>query len=190
MACTIMSIPSQRLSVQFENSSFDITLDSGATVSYIKYDIASWLKLKIYPNNQLALLADQKTRMSSIGEIDIVVYVNNIQLHLRALVMQNLQAECFGGTTFHVDNGIEPNIKDGMMLLHSKYLVKQSNPQCRMPSFPPPAEKYSTTTSANVTSFQDPNCREIRSSKLNAISLPNLKVIFPFRCQVVISQVT
>ena len=99
-----MSIPSQMLSVQYRDHSFNITLDSGATVSYVKLDVALRMQLQIQPNNQLALLADQKTRMASVGEIDIVVCVDNIQLRLPALVMQDLQAECFGGTTFHVDN--------------------------------------------------------------------------------------
>ena len=126
--------------MKFNNSSLNVTLDSGATVSYIKLEIATRLKLTIHPNNQLALLADQKTRMASLGEIDIVVHVNCIQLRLRALVMQDLQADCFGGTTFHVDNQIEAKIKEGVIKLHGKFIVKQSNPQIEMPVFPPPAE--------------------------------------------------
>ena len=83
-----MSIPSQMLSVQYRNHSFTTKLDSGAIVSYAKLEVALRLQLQIQPNNQLALLADQKTRMASVGEIDIVVCVDNIQLRLRALVMQ------------------------------------------------------------------------------------------------------
>ena len=127
--------------VQYNDMTFNITLDSGATVSYIKLDVATRLNLEIKPNNQLALLADQQTRMASLGEIDIVVCTDNIQMRLRALVMQQLQAECFGGTTFHVDNKIETNIKDGLMLIHGKFVLQQSNLQQYMPNFPPPAEE-------------------------------------------------
>ena len=177
--CKIESIPSQMIAVLYNGLNFSITLDSGATVSYVKLDVATRLNLNIKPNNQLALLADQQTRMASLGEIDIVVCVQNIQMRLRALVMQHLQAECFGGTTFHVDNKIETNIKDGVVLIHGKYIVQQSNFQENMPNFPPPAEKLSPpkkdlSSSQNLTT----NGTDL-PIKLNAISLPSSKIIFP-----------
>ena len=92
---------------QYLSTSYlDISLDSGATVSYLKHDVALNLGVQIFPNNQLALLADQRTRMASLGEVDFIVLIGDIQMRLRALVMKNLQADCFGGTTFHADNGI------------------------------------------------------------------------------------
>ena len=114
--------------VAYNNLPFYITLDSGATVSYVKLEVANRLNLDIHPNNQLALLADQKTRMASLGEIDITVNVQNIQMRLRALVMRDLQAECFGGTTFHVDNNVKADIKEGVMSVHGKFIINQSNP--------------------------------------------------------------
>ena len=101
------------LQVTFKNKILLITLDSGATVSYIKLSKAQELGLLILPNNQLALLADKTTRMASMGEVNFTVYLDNIPLQVRALVMKNLQADCFGGTTFHVDNDIEARIKFG-----------------------------------------------------------------------------
>ena len=94
----------------------EITLDSGATVSYIKLSKAVSLGLTILPNHQLALLADEKTRMASIGEVDFQVFLNSICMRVRALVMKNLQVECFGGTTFHVDNDIQARIKMALYL--------------------------------------------------------------------------
>ena len=119
----------------------DITLDSGATVSYLRLNKAIDLNLEILPNDQLALLADRKTRIASIGEVDFIVTISDIQMRLRALVMKDLQADCFGGTTFHVDNGVEAKIKEGTIIIHGKYTVYQSNPYVRMPLFPPPSEK-------------------------------------------------
>ena len=52
-------IPSQILLVKYKNHSLQITLDTGATVSYIRRSKAIELGLKILPNDQLALLADQ-----------------------------------------------------------------------------------------------------------------------------------
>ena len=124
MACRIISIPSQVFLVSYHSIPFHITLDSGATVSYMKLEVAIRLGVNIQPNNQLALLADQKTRMSSLGEIDIVINIDNILMRLRALVMRNLQAECFGGTTFHVDNKLTADIGRGVMSVHGKFVVK------------------------------------------------------------------
>ena len=76
MARTIISIPSQVFCVTYNSIPFNITLDSGATVSYMKLEVAIRLGVNIQPNNQLALLADQKTRMSSLGEIDIVINID------------------------------------------------------------------------------------------------------------------
>ena len=54
----IMPVPSQALTVSYKNAPFRIDLDSGATVAFIREDIAMKLKLSINPNDQLALLAD------------------------------------------------------------------------------------------------------------------------------------
>ena len=96
----LVPIPSQVLLVYYNSIPLSITLDSGATVSYIKISEANRLRLNILPNNQLALLADRKTRMASLGEIDIVVQLNGINLRLRALVMEDLQANCSGEQLF------------------------------------------------------------------------------------------
>ena len=109
----IIPIPSQILQVWYHGTSLQITLDSGATVSYLKLETAQKLALKIAPNSQLSLLADQQTRMASMGEVDFIVTMNNINMRVRALIMKNLQAECFCGTTFHADNDIETRIKFG-----------------------------------------------------------------------------
>ena len=115
-----------------------ITLDSGATVSFIKLYVVRVLGIPVLPNNQLATLADEKTRMASLGEIDQIVKVGKIFLRFRALVMKHLQADCFGGTTFHVDNNIEPDMVRGEIKIHGKYIVKQANLLPRLPACPPP----------------------------------------------------
>ena len=66
--------------------------------------------------------------------------------------MKNLQADCFGGTTFHADNGIEAKIKDGIVTIHGKYTVTQFNPMIQMPVYPPPLEKISSSTHLKTVS--------------------------------------
>ena len=172
------------LTVNYGPYNFDITLDSGATVSYLRLDKALELRIPINPNNQLALLADMKTRMSSVGEVDIVVTFNNIQLRLRALVMRNLQAMCFGGTTFHADNDIKPHLREGTIILHGKYRVCQSNQCPTIPLHPPPFESCSdATVSTQLPEKSDHLTYKSESlavtNKFNAIALPSDRVVYP-----------
>ena len=75
-----MSIPSQIITVIYNEKKLNVTLDLGATVSYLRKDLVLKLKLPILSNNQLALLADLKTRMKSLGEVDFLVSLGNTQL--------------------------------------------------------------------------------------------------------------
>ena len=86
---SITPIPSQGIRVQYADSEFLVYLDSGATVSFITRQLAKSLSMKIRPNGQLALLADEKTRMQSLGEIDILVITKaKVVLRLRALIVE------------------------------------------------------------------------------------------------------
>ena len=122
----LIPIPSQILQAKYGSNNLDITLDSGATVSYLKLVKAIELNLQIMPNNQLAMLADKKTKIASVGEVDFLATVNDIQVRIRALVMKELQADCFGGTTFHIDNNIVCDMKNGTISIHGKFIVNQS----------------------------------------------------------------
>ena len=95
------------------------------------------MKITIHPNGQLATLADEKTRMTSKGEIDIEIEICGIILRLRALVMENLQAACFGGTNFHKDNNITADIAEGTITLHKQFTITQSNIVQKVNTFPP-----------------------------------------------------
>ena len=95
-------------------------MDTGATVSFIRLNIVTALNIPILPNNQLALLADDKTKMASLGEIDITLTRGQFTCRLRALIMKNSQADVFGGTTFHNDNNIQSRIKTKQIRIHNK----------------------------------------------------------------------
>ena len=132
------------------------------------------------------------TRMASLGEVDVVVMLGHVQMRLRALVMKHLQADCFGGTTFHADNGIVTNIREGTVLIHGRYQVSQANPSAYLPINPPPSvyvsENVTTDRDAShhVTSNESPTVSSSpqyrqRSciTKFNAISIPFSKTIYP-----------
>ena len=134
---TISPIASQIMNTMHFSIIFPITLDSGATVSFVREREILAMKIKVHQNGQLATLADEKTRMASKGEIDIEVAIHGIILRLRALVMENLQAICFGGTNFHNDNKITADIAEGTITLHKQFTITQSNIVPRVNTFPP-----------------------------------------------------
>ena len=115
------------------------------------------MAIPIYPNDQLALLADKKTRMSSLGKVDFIAEVQGTKLRIRALVMRNLQADCFGGTTFHADNDVQTRIRTGEIIISEKLRVMQDNQRRNLPLYPPLKP----------------------SPKLNSISLPFQETIYP-----------
>ena len=65
------------------------------------------------------------------------IETQGIVLRLRALVVKKLQATCYGGTNFHLDNNITANINLGTILLHSQFTIRQSNPKTECETFPP-----------------------------------------------------
>ena len=103
-------------------------------MSFIRLSVVSKLNIPIFPNDQLALLADDQTKMASLGEINVQLQRGNIQCKFRALVMKNLQADAFGGTTFHEDNDIQARIKTRQIKIHDKYVVLQTNDSLPLPS--------------------------------------------------------
>ena len=151
-------------------------------MSYIRSSKAIQLGLTIHPNDQLALLADQQTRMASQGEVDFIVCLGNILLRVRALVMKNLQAECFGGTTFHADNNVEARIRSGTVSIHGRFTVSQSNPMLDMPVFSPHQESQTCIQEShrNLDNKLHSMTRPYANScQLTAISLPTEQLVFP-----------
>ena len=51
--------------------------------------------------------------------------------------MEKLQAICFGGTNFHLDNKITADISNGTITLHDQFTIHQSNPFIKIKYFPP-----------------------------------------------------
>ena len=74
--------------------------------------------------------------MVSKGEIDIEVVTHGFVLRLRALVVDKLQAVCFGGTNFHLNNKIRADIDAGTLTLHGQYVIEQSNQFLTFQMFP------------------------------------------------------
>lgn len=135
---------------------FPITLDSGATVSFISLQTVKSLQATIQPNAQLAQLAIPSVRAKSLGEIDIIVTetsLGNVCLRLRALVMPDLSVPCYGGRTFHRDNHILDCAATSTVTLHGGRFTVKLTHTCP-PPMPPPSMTVTEETTGAVMTLQ------------------------------------
>ena len=125
---TLAPQPSQILTVFTKSGNpLDITLDGGATGSFIKYTCAIKNKFKIWPNNQSAGLADNKTSVKSIGYIEETLFRDNWSVRFRGLVVENLKADIYGGQPFMIENDIILRPAKNIITVKGKYTVMQTN---------------------------------------------------------------
>ena len=174
---SITPIPSLFLRVSLGSHRFDITLDGGATVSFITLQLARSLNLPIKPNGELARLADKRFRIQSQGEVDfcVVEVSTKVALRVRALVMENLAVDCYGGTTFQFDNYIVPDIVTSTVHMHGfKYSVTLP-PKQPFRAYPPPSMQstHPTPPSTSPTTSQPVPVNACRGHPLEKVPKPN-----------------
>ena len=129
------------LTVNLGSSEFNITIDGGATVSFIKLELALALRLDIQPNGNLARLADKRHSSQSKGEVDFCVteVTTKAQLRIRALLMEHLAVDCYGGTTFKFDNYVVTNFVTSTVFMHGGQFKVTRPPKQPYTRYPPPS---------------------------------------------------
>ena len=139
----IHPVPSMVLMVKYRNMVFPVTFDNGATVSFLRADLARALGLKFEPNGQLASLADSRYRIKSLGEVNFIVTektTGKALLRMRALIMKNLAVPCYGGQTFQLDNCACADISTVTISLHGGRFLIYQGPYTGPPAQPPPRQ--------------------------------------------------
>ena len=130
----ISPVPSQILSLYQNDNVIHIDLDSGSWVSCVKLDYAKHMGWKIYPNDQLAKLADNQTVLKSVGEVRESMTRNNWTVKFEGLVLPNLHTDVIGGNNFMKDNNIEQKINANSIVVHGKYVVPETNRNVTLPT--------------------------------------------------------
>ena len=123
----ITPVDSQVLTLYHGNEPVNITLDSGATASFITISLCRKLNLKLKPNGQMAKLGDGCTMMASLGEIDVHFTRNKWSLRLQAIVVEKLNSEVYGGMNFLKENDIQTRPLTGEIKVLNKFTVYQTN---------------------------------------------------------------
>ena len=133
----IQPVPAQTLTVKDSNNkNIHMDLDTGATVSYAKLSTVLSHGFKIYPNSQLSNLADGKTKMSAVGEINETFFRNNWEVKFHAIVTENLHTDFVAGNNFIKSNEIIQDIAAKTITVHKKYNVPETNKLLIMPTEP------------------------------------------------------
>ena len=94
------------LKVFYKHYPLQITLDSGAEVSMIKYSVASLTGANIKKSDQSALQADGVTPLDILGETHFTLSRDNHSLQLEALVVNDLDVDVLAGIPFMARNDI------------------------------------------------------------------------------------
>lgn len=101
-----------------------IELDNGATVNYITVNKAKARNFKISPNNQTSKLGDGHTILLACGEINVILYRDNVPLQFHALVCNKLHSPVIRGTLFIKQNGIKQDFNNNTIcLLNDRSIV-------------------------------------------------------------------
>ena len=94
------------LKVFYKHNPLQITLDSGAEVSMIKYSVASLIGANIKKSDQSALQVDGVIPLDILGETHLTLSRENHSLQLEALVVNDLDVDVLAGIPFMERNEI------------------------------------------------------------------------------------
>ena len=103
----ITSFPSQVISAYYSDKVVHLTLDSGATASFITLAEATRLNMTITKASQLVNQADGETKLHAIGEVHEELIRGDIKFAFNALVVKKLNnATILAGMNFLVENEV------------------------------------------------------------------------------------
>ena len=169
----IAPVPTQLLTVFIKEENkipLHIDIDSGATLNYAREKDVLNLGFQIFPNGQLSTLGDGRTRLPSVGEIDMTFFRNKWKIRFRALVTKELQSPFIGGTVFLVDNFMEQDLNRKLIHIHNrKVTVQETNPITVMPIQAVLQSLYQENPQSQSVSdnLQHPNHDKSRYNKTN-----------------------
>ena len=131
----IQPVASQTLAVKdINNKDVFLDLDTGANVSYCKLSAVKDHGFKILPNGQLSSLADGKTRMYAIGEIDELFHRNGWQIRYHAVVTKDLHCSYIAGNNTIKENSIMQDFNAKTIIVHKKFVVPETSKSLILPT--------------------------------------------------------
>ena len=105
-----------------------MTIDGGATASFINVAKAKSLKMKIHQTSQDAIQADGVSQLVIMGEVNEKFNRNKVDLTFDALVCENKNGtDILGGMNFLYDNSVVPDARRQTISV-GKMVFPETNP--------------------------------------------------------------
>ena len=121
-----MTVNTPTFSAFYNHHPVNITCDSGATSSLIKYSFAKRIDLPISETSHTASQADGKTKLHACGETHVVLARGDIKFTLQAVVVKELDCDILAGMPFMRDNNIILDIPHDRIILFNKHMIDYS----------------------------------------------------------------
>ena len=180
--CEINSCQLSRITpVDVGHEPVNITLDSGATASFITSNLCKKLNLDVLPNGKMARLGDGCTTMASLGEVGVHFVKNRWSLRFQAIIVEKLNSEVYGGMNFLKENNIQTRPSTGEIKVHNKFTVYQTNTLMSPPQLKS-IKEYSSDSSTivlpkqvlfpTITPFYDNSpCEEMKTQTASCMNV-------------------
>ena len=98
-------------SIFFKNTPLNITIDSGATTSFIMKKMCKLLKVEVVPCGKHIRLGDGCTTLAAFEEIEVVLSRDKSSIRFRVIVVEKPSSDLYGGMTFLLDNEISLRLR-------------------------------------------------------------------------------
>ena len=140
----VQPVPTHLLTLTDHNGiPIHVELDNGATVNYITINEAKAPNLNIKPNNQASKLGDGHTLLPACGEINKILYRDNVPLQFHALVCNKLHSPVIGGMLFIKQNSIKQDFNNNTIsLLNDRSIVPAAAFEATLPVKPKHSNKH------------------------------------------------
>ena len=131
----VVSYPSQTISAYHCEKVVHITLDSGATVSFVTLAEASRLGMNVQKASQLVSQADGETKLHVMGEVHTTLTRGDIKFIFNALVVKKLNdATILAGMNFLIENEINQEPFKHRITVKGKYSIEETPSQFVYPA--------------------------------------------------------
>ena len=114
-------VPSAIFSVFYNDEVLHLTIDSGCTGNIIRLNVVERLNIMMKPTKIKAKLADDKTYLEVVGEIDINLTRGKTSFKFEAIVVTQLGPDILAGTPFMKANDVMTDFVNELVIVQKKY---------------------------------------------------------------------
>ena len=116
-------VPSAIFSVFYNDEVLHLTIDSGCTGNIIRLNVVERLNIMMKPTKIKAKLADDKTYLEVVGEIDINLTRGKTSFKFEAIVVTQLGPDILAGTPFMKTNDVMTDFVNELVIVQKKIQI-------------------------------------------------------------------